>query len=95
MCLDCDTDDELDECPFDADEHHPSDWPDDATRDDYPDDLPEPTGWHEGSGKPYDSNWRSNAYYRRCGATSPGKLSEGRLKIDTRPVSYIPIQITI
>jgi len=73
MCLNCETDAELAECPFDADEHHPSDWPDDATRDGYPDDLPEPTAWDDDRGKPYDSNYRRYNPYQ--GSQSP---TEGR-----------------
>lgn len=73
MCLNCETDDERAECAFDADEHHPDQWPDDATREDYPDDLPEPKGWNDEKGKPYDDNWRLYSPYQ--GSKTP---TEGR-----------------
>ncbi|MDB9247468.1 hypothetical protein PN419_00405 [Halorubrum ezzemoulense] len=75
MCRNCETDDELDECAFDADEHHPDDWPDDATRADYPDELPEPTGWHDDSGKPYDSNWRRYNPYQGSKTPTDGRCN--------------------
>lgn len=73
MCYDCATDAELADCAFDADEYHPQNWPDDATLATYPDELPEPHGWHDEKGKPYDSNWRLYNPYQ--GSQSP---TEGR-----------------
>ena len=59
--------------PFDDDEYHPDEWPEDATRDDYPDGLPVPHGWDKSRGKPCDSNGRPYNPYQ--GSKTP---SEGR-----------------
>lgn len=75
MCLNCETDEELADCAFDADEHHPSDWPDDATREDYPDDLPEPQGWDDERGKPYDSNWSQYQPYQGSKTATEGRCN--------------------
>lgn len=58
MCLECTSESEVAECPYDADEHSPAAWPADATREDYPDRLPEPSSWSDTRHKPYDSNGR-------------------------------------
>lgn len=75
MCLNCTSDDELSECAFDGDEHHPDDWPDDARREDYPDSYPEPKGWHDDSGKPYDSNWRRYNPWQGSQSPAPDRCS--------------------
>ena len=60
---------------FDEDEHHPDEWPADATRDDYPDELPEPKGWHDEKGKPYDNNWRLYNPYQGSKTPAEGRCS--------------------
>lgn len=59
MCQQCSDGD----CAYDDTERHPDAWPDGADCDEYPDDLPEPQSWHDGDGKPCDSNGtRYNPY---------------------------------
>ena len=63
------------ESVYDDNEHHPDEWPDDATPEDYPNDLPEPKGWHDEKGKPYDNNWRLYNPYQGSKTPADGRCN--------------------
>lgn len=73
MCLKCETDDELADCAYEPDEHHPSQWS--GNREDYPDDLPEPQSWSDTQGKPRDSNSRRYNPYQGSVTPTAGRCN--------------------
>lgn len=73
MCRNCGDDEELADCAYDAEEFHPKQWS--GRRDDYPDELPEPTAWHDDSGKPYDNNYRRYNPYQGSQSPTDGRCN--------------------
>jgi hypothetical protein len=74
MCLQCDGPSAGEDCPFERDEHHPDQWPDNATPEDYPLDN-QFADWHEPSGKPIDSNGRRYNPYQGSVSQTEGRCS--------------------